>query len=147
MSAPLTGKVAVFGITGSITLTGTGLLGPTEMLRQSASLSSSATPVDLEDDLGTPVSRAYTKRQRTVEITVNPFDPANPGNLATHKAKLKLPVEGSVVTLADFDSPDINGTWNFESGTINPTKSGYLQMTFRLSRVGISAGVPTSLAA
>jgi len=138
------GKVVVFNIDGTISLTGSGLLGTTEMANRSASLSSQATTVDLKV-AGVVVTRNYTSRQRSLTITVNPYDPADPGTLATHKAKIKLPAEGSVVTLADWSSPDFNGTWNFEGGDITPTDEGYLTMTFRLSRVGETSGVPSSL--
>jgi hypothetical protein len=139
------GKIAIFGIPGTITLTGTGMLDTDEMLKQSASVTSSATPVDLENDEGNILRRAYTKRQRSVDLMFIPYDPDTPGALATLAAKVKLPAEGSAVTLADFSSPDLNGTWNFESGSITPQKGNYLQFSIRLSRVGLSGGVPVSL--
>lgn len=138
------GKVAVFNLDGTLSLTGSGLLGTTEMANRSASLTSGANAVDLKVG-GVVVTRNYTSRTRNLTITVNPYDPASPGDLATHKAKIKLPDEGSVVTLADWASPDFNGTWNFEGGDITPQDEGYLTMTFRLSRVGEASGAPASL--
>lgn len=138
------GKVAIFNIDGTIALTGTGVLSTGEMITRSAQLTSNATPVDLKLG-GKVVTRNYSSRSRNVTITVNPYDPGSPGNLATHEAKILLPEEGSVVTLADWSSPDYNGTWNFEGGDITPQDEGYLTMTFRLSRVGESSGVPASL--
>lgn len=142
--AQLTGKVAVFNIDGTIDLTGTGLLDTDEMINRSASLTSGAQTVDLPR-AGVVVTRAYQNRTRTIQITVAPYDPDTPGSLSGHKAKLKLPAEGSIVTLADFASPDFNGDWNFESGTITPQDGGFLQMSFTLSRVGETSGVPAAL--
>lgn len=142
--AQLTGKVAVFNIDGTIDLTGTGLLDPDEMINRSAAVTSGAQTVDL-DKAGVTLTRAYQKRTRSCQLTVQPYDPDTPGTLATHKAKLKLPAEGSIVTLADFASPDFNGDWNFETGSVTPQDNGFLQMSFTLSRVGESSGVPAAL--
>ena len=142
--AQLTGKVAVFNIDGTIDLTGTGLLDTDEMINRSASLNSAAQTVDLPK-AGVVQTRAYQNRTRSCQITVAPYDPDTPGSLSGHKAKLKLPVEGSLVTLADFASPDFNGDWNFESGSITPQDGGFLQMSFTLSRVGETSGVPAAL--
>lgn len=144
MPAKLTGKVSIFNVDGTVALTGTGMLATDEGIMRSANLASSAQPVDLVRN-GIVVTRAYTQRQRSIDITMIPYDPDTPGDLAALKAKVKLPVEGSVVTLADWASPDFNGTWNFESGSIAPQDNGYLQMSLRISRVGESSDAPASL--
>ena len=145
MSANHVGKVAIFDIAGTLTLTGSGMLATDEMAKKSASVTSAATPVDLTVG-GQTVRRSYTKKERTCSITFVPYDPDTPGSLATLKAKVKLPLEGSTVTLADFDSPDFNGDWNFESGTHNKNESQYASMTLNLSRVGYASGAPVALA-
>ena len=144
MSDTLTGKVAVKNIDGTLALTGTGMLGTTEMINRSASLQSATQTVDLVKN-GVVLSRAYTNKTRSLDITVNPYDPASPGDLATHKAKIKLPDEGYIVTLAGWINAEFNGDWNFESGSIVPTDNGYLTMSFRLTRVGSAGGVPAAL--
>lgn len=140
----LTGKVAVYNLDGTIALTGSGLLATDEMINRSASLSSTTSLTDLAKG-GITMTRAYHTKARSVALTVNPYDPDTPGALATLKAKIKLPAEGSIVTLADFASPDFNGDWNFENGTITPQDGGYLQMSFNLSRVGESGGASVAL--
>lgn len=145
MSDILTGKVAVKNIDGTIAFTGTGLLGTTEMINKSATLKTGTQTVDLVKN-GITVTRAYTNRTRMIDITVAPYDPASPGNLATHKAKLIMPAEGSIVTLAGWASPDFNGDWNFESGGWDPEDNGFLKGTMHLTRVGDNAGVPAALA-
>lgn len=144
MSANHTGKVAIFDIAGTLTLTGTGMLATDEMAKKSASVTSAATPVDLTVG-GQVVRRSYTKKERTISVTFVPYDPDSPGSLSSLKAKVKLPAEGSTVTLADFDSPDFNGDWNFESGTINKNEVQYASMTLNLSRVGYASGAPVAL--
>ncbi len=144
MPAKLTGKFAIFNIDGTVALTGTGMLATDEGIMRSASMASQAQTTDLKLK-GVTVTRAYTDRQRSIDITMVPYDPDNPGSLATLSAKVKLPVEGTVVTLADWASPDFNGTWNFESGSIAPQDNGYLQMTLRISRVGETSDAPASL--
>lgn len=144
MSATHTGKVAIFDIAGTLTITGTGMLSPDEMSKKSASVTSASTPVDLTVS-GQVVRRSYTNKQRTISITFVPYDPDTPGSLSGLKAKVKLPAEGATVTLADFDSPDFNGDWNYESGTINKNEVQYLSMTLNLSRVGYASGAPVAL--
>jgi hypothetical protein len=144
MSANHVGKVAVFDVAGTLTLTGSGMLATDEMAKKSASLTSAATPVDLTF-AGQVVRRSYTQKSRTISVTFVPYDPDTPGTLSGLKAKVKLPGEGSTVTLADFDSPEFNGDWNFESGTINKNEAQYLSMTLNLSRVGYASGAPVAL--
>lgn len=144
MSANHTGKVAIFDIAGTLTLTGTGMLATDEMSKKSATVTSAATPADLTVS-GQVVRRSYTNKQRTISVTFVPYDPDTPGSLSSLKAKVKLPAEGSTVTLADFDSPDFNGDWNFESGTINKNEVQYASMTLNLSRVGYASGAPVAL--
>lgn len=144
MSANHTGKVAIFDIAGTLTITGTGMLAPDEMSKKSASVTSAATPVDLTVS-GQTVRRSYTNKQRTISVTFVPYDPDTPGSLSGLKAKVKLPAEGATVTLADFDSPDFNGDWNFENGSINKNEVQYLTMTLNLSRVGYVSGAPAAL--
>jgi hypothetical protein len=145
MSAQLTGKVAVFNINGTLAFTGSGMLATDEMTKRSATLSASSTATDLDDDNGDVIATAYTKRMRSVDITFVPYDPDTPGSLAGLEAKIKLPVEGSIVTLAGWDSPDFNGDWNFASGEITPQKGDYLQIRVRLERKGNASGVPAAL--
>jgi hypothetical protein len=144
MSANHNGVVTIFDINGTISLTGTGMLATDEMAKKTGSVTSSATPVDLTLG-GQVIRRSYTNKQRACTLTLVPYDPDTPGALATHKAKVKLPAEGSTVTLADFDSPDYNGTWNFESGSINKNEAQYVSMTLNLSRVGYVSGAPVAL--
>lgn len=144
MSATHTGKVAIYDIAGTLTITGAGMLATDEMSKKSASVTSASTPVDLTVS-GQVVRRSYTNKQRTISITFVPYDPDTPGSLSGLKAKVKLPAEGATVTLADFDSPDFNGDWNFESGTINKNEVQYLSMTLNLSRVGYASGAPVAL--
>jgi hypothetical protein len=145
MSANHVGKVAIFDVAGTLTLTGSGMLATDEMAKKSASLTSASTPVDLTVG-GQVIRRSYTNKNRTISVTFVPYDPDAPGSLSGLKAKVKLPAEGSTVTLADFDSPDFNGDWNLESGTINTNEAQYLSMTVNLSRVGYASGAPVALA-
>ena len=144
MSATHTGKVAIFDLSGTIALTGTGMLATDEMAKKSAALSAQATRVDLTN-AGQPIRSSYTNKNRTLSITFVPFDPDTPGSLSGLKAKVKMPEHGSLVTLAEFNSPDFNGEWNFEGGSINENEVQYLTMTINLSRAGYASGAPVAL--
>lgn len=139
MSVQLAGKIAIFNIDGTIDMTGAGLLDPDESINRSASLTDPTNPVDLVKD-GTILTRAYANNQRRVAVSFVPYDPDNPGNLATLKSKVKLPAKGSIVTLAGFASADFNGNWNYETGSMDPQDGGYLTMSLTITQVLNAAG-------
>lgn len=147
MSYPiLTGRIAVYGINGTVTLTGTGILGSTNLLHQSLAYKRSTQKADLKDGNGKLITRAYHGPEARLTVKFVPYDPTDPGNLATLKSKIFLPDPGSLVTIASSESPDMDGTWNFSGeGSIDPNQEGFLEVTLELERVGESANAPASL--
>lgn len=144
--AQLTGKVAVYGINGTIAVTGAGYLDTDEAALQSASLDAPVQTADLTDADGDVVTRAYFGEAHNLNLEFVPYDPDTPGVLATLKAKIKLPPPGTRVTLASFDAPQFNGDWNYAGGgAITPNQRGFLSMRLPLTRPGASGGVPAYL--
>lgn len=144
--AQLTGKVSVYGINGTVAITGTGVLDTDEMAHQSAPLNAAAQTTDLVDSDGDVVTRAYYGESHTIELEFVPYDPDTPGNLATLKSKIKLPAPGTKVTLASFDVAQFNGDWNYNGqGSITPNQRGFLSVRMQITRAGVSGGAPAYL--
>lgn len=142
----LTGRIAVFGVNGSVTITGTGLLASTDILNQSMSLKRTTQRAVAKDGNGKVISRAHYGGESKLTVRFIPHDPADPGNLANLKAKIKMPDPGALVTIAGSESPDIDGTWNFTGdGGIDPNQEDYLEMVLELDRVGETGNAPASL--
>jgi hypothetical protein len=144
--AQLTGKVAIYGINGTVAITGTGVLDTDEMAHQSAPLNATVSSADIVDGDGDVVTRAYYGEAHTIELEFVPYDPDTPGNLATLKSKVKIPAPGTKVTLASFDVAQFNGDWNYAGqGSITPNQRGFLSVRLTLTRPGVSGGVPAYL--
>lgn len=144
--AQLTGRVSVYGIAGTIAVTGVGYLDTDEAAMQSASLEAPVQTVDLTDGDGDVVTRAYFGEAHNVNLEFVPYDPDTPGNLATLKSKIKLPPPGTTVTLASFDVAQFNGAWNYAGGGgITLNQRGFLSMRLPLTRPGVSSGAPAYL--
>lgn len=142
----LTGRVAVYGVNGTVTLTGTGILGATNIANQSMAYKRSVKKTDLKNGNGKVLTRAYHGPEEKLTVKFIPFDPADPGNLATLKAKIFLPDPGSIATIASSESPALDGTWNCSGdGDITPNQEGYLEVTLELERVGESGNSAVSL--
>lgn len=132
-----TGQISIFGADSSVTLVGTGMLSSTNIAMQSMGLSQDFQTVDLENGQGKRIARYYFQPGATCSIEFIPFDPTNPGTLATLAAKVKMPAAGSKVTLATSTVPAFDGDWNFSGkGSMRPNQKGYLVMTLELERMG-----------
>lgn len=132
-----TGQVSIFGADSAVTLTGTGMLASSNIAMQSIGINQDVQTVDLENGQGKRISRYYFQPGATCSLEFIPFDPTNPGTLATLSAKVKLPAAGSKVTLASSTVPAFDGDWNFSGkGSIRPNQKGYLVMSMELERMG-----------
>lgn len=132
-----TGQVTIFGADSTVTLTGTGMLSSNNIAMQSMGYDQDCQTVDLENGQGKRLSRYYFQPSATCEIELIPFDPTNPGNLATLASKVKLPAPGSKVTLATSTVPAFDGDWNFTGkGSLRPNPKGFLVMRLSCERMG-----------
>ena len=142
------GKVSVFGAPGTVTLTGTGLLGATGIANQSMGVDRDYQTAELMDGAGVRIAKYFFQPGARCSLEFTPFDPTNPGNLATLTAKVKLPDPGSIVTIASSASPEFDGTWNYSGkGSIRASNRGFVVMTMELERPGESSNQPVSMAA
>lgn len=132
-----TGKITIFGINGTIELTGTGIITSPEMALQNMGLDYTTQNVDLTDGEGKRLARHYFQPEARCNIEFIPFDPANPGTLATLKSKVFKPADGSQVNIDDTDVPGFDGDWNFSGKCgIRFNQKGHLVMTLEAERVG-----------
>jgi len=132
-----TGQISVFGADGTITLSGSGMLTSSQIANQSLGFSQTYETADLVDGSGRRRARYYHSPQQKLSAEFIPWDPTNPGNLATLKSAVKLPAAGSTVAIASSGSPAMDGNWNFSgNGGIRPNQKGFLVITMELERVG-----------
>lgn len=132
-----TGQIAVFGADGTITLSGSGMLTSSQIGTQSLGFSQSYQTSDFVDGSGRRRARHYHTPEQKLTAEFIPWDPTNPGNLATLKSAVKLPAAGSTVAISSSGSPSIDGNWNFSgNGTIRPNQKGFLVISMDLERVG-----------
>lgn len=129
MAANLEGKIAVYGIDGTIAFTG---LVKTANIVKGFSFTQSAREARLEKN-GHVIGGARDLSTRRISVTFCPFDPTSPGSaLATAKDKLEasIPPELGDLTIADWDVTIFDGTWT-AVGAINITtnESGYAEVT------------------
>lgn len=132
-----TGQVSVFGADSTVTLSGTGMLSSNQIAMQNMSMSQDYQTVDLSNGVGKRLARYYFEPSAQCTVEFCPFDPTNPGNLATLASKVKLPPVGSLVALASSSIPAFDGNWNFSGkGSIRPNQKGYVVITLELERMG-----------
>lgn len=136
----LAGAVGVFGIDGTVVWTGV-VSGVVKLA--GVGLTDNIAKAELKNQKGRTIGKTAYNRQHDVSIRVIPSDDA--GNLATAKSNVVIPPPLATVTISGHSIPALDGSYNYEGGSINVTQEGYLEMTLNLSRVADANGTMAAL--
>jgi len=131
----LAGVVGIHGIDGSVVWSGV-VTGVVKLA--GVNLTDNITKATLKSQKGRTIGKIAYDRQHDVSVRVIPSDDA--GNLATAKSNVVLPPPFAIVTISGHSISAIDGTYNYEGGSIAITQEGYLEMTLTLSRVADANG-------
>lgn len=129
----INGSASIKGIgSGGATATFTGVTATIKPV--SADYSKTADIEELKDGEGNVVSKGANNIQQRckLELLVTGADVATAKTLAD-------PAPLAIVTLANFNHDECNGTWNYESGWSVKTGAEFAKVSMELSRVNGSA--------
>lgn len=137
MSASLSGKVAVYGMDGTVAFTG---MVKTANILKGFSLTESGREARLEKN-GHIIGGAKDIVTRSISITIIPYSADTTPTLAEAKALVVLPPDLGDIVIDDFGITIFNGTWtSVGSPTATPREDGYLEITLTGEQYKQSSG-------
>lgn len=126
MSATLGGKIAVYGIDGTLAYTG---MAKTVNILKGFTLSESAREAELDKN-GHIIGGARDNVRRQISVSFIPYDPSNTSSLATAKSNVVLPPQLGQITIADWGITALNGTYTAKgTWTVSTREDGYLEIS------------------
>ena len=143
----LAGRATVFTSAGTVAYVGVATIATTQNEVQNLSLTDEFDVVEARNRQGQTVTKmAINIRQRlTVEITPH-ADTAGANTQALADDAVELPAPLSLVTLASFEAPEFNGTWNYlGGGAIGLSNTGAITVSLPLGRPDGAALTPVTI--
>jgi hypothetical protein len=133
----LTGKAAVYGVTGTLAFAGAVVMSTAENKMLGADITDTFDIPELKDGVGNIIGLAAVNRRHEATFDIVPSDTDGSPTLADAKTAIKLPDPLAIVTIAGFGNTLIDGTWNYiGGGKITFSPDGYIKMSLPCRRVG-----------
>lgn len=143
----MTGQACYTGLSGTVV---TGNLVAANTVMNGANLTRSTPKAVLTDGAGNVVAQGFARQTDSLAIKFTPVSALTPPTTADAAAKVLLPANGSVVTLADTGIASFDGDWNYEGdATITTGPTAALEISMTVTRKGgpLSGVNPIALAA
>jgi hypothetical protein len=143
----MTGQACYTGLAGTIVTA--NLTSATNTVLNGASLTRQSPKAVLTDGAGNVVAQGFARQTDSLAIKFTPVSALTPPTRADAAAKVLLPANGTVVTLADTGIASFDGDWNYEGdATITTNPTGAIEIAMTVTRKGGLSGVnPQALAA
>lgn len=126
MAATLAGKVAVYGMDGTVAFTG---MVKTANILKGFSMTQSGREARLEKN-GHVIGGARDVETRQISVSIVPYSSDTTPTLAEAKALVVIPPLLGDITIDDFDITIFDGTWtSVGSPSVSPREDGYLEIT------------------
>lgn len=134
----LIGEAVVFamdGITVAFAGTATAHLEPT-----GANVRDTFDKVDIKGATGRTIARGGANRRHIVTVDVTVKDTGGSASRASARSNVKLPTPFALVTLAGFNNALMDGSWNYEEGSIVYSNLAEAKVTLTLARMENAGG-------
>lgn len=139
----LIGTAVVFAMDGrTVAFSG---LATTQNEPTAANLRDGFDKVDIKGASGRAIARGGANRRQTITVDVLFKETTGTPTRALADANVKVPAMFGLVTLAGFNNALLDGTWNYEEGTIAMSNSGECKASLTLSRMETAAGAMASM--
>jgi hypothetical protein len=126
MAASLSGKVAVYGVDGTLAFTG---MIKTANILKGGSITQSYREANLEKN-GMIIGKAADMLVRQASFSFVPYASDGTPTLAEAKALILFPMPLALITIDDYDIAMFDGDWNcVGSSSVTTREDGYAEIT------------------